>query len=305
MGSGHVMRQITLAVALKSIGFNPVLFCHSIPIALVERAEGFGISVQNRVSPQDSQYLSQEIIAIDCDIAIFDGYEFPSSVVNEVFHHGIFVVLIDDNGDMAEFPCHIILNQNLHADEGMYAGNTSRPVLLLGPVWALIRPEIASLARTVTPRMKTGVLLSVGGTDPRGITPLLRMHLKGVTNERVIATTGVLEGTTLSPSEMADAMARSKAGVIACGTTTWEALCLQLPFVGLVIANNQMEVGRSLVKHGIAPVVDCREVLNIHAITKALQQLLTDISDNEIFSEPLVDGSGALRSAEKITSLAS
>ncbi len=299
------MRQITLAVALKSLGFNPVLFCHSIPIALVDRAEGFGISVQNRVSPQDSQYLSQEIIANDCDIAIFDGYEFPSSSVNEVFHHGIFVVLIDDNGDMAEFPCHIILNQNLHADNGMYVGNTSQPALLLGPVWALIRPEIVTLARTAAPRVKTGVLLSVGGTDHRGITPAIHTRLMEITNESIFATTGVLEGTTLAPSEMANAMASAKVGIIACGTTTWEAVCLQLPFIGLVTADNQVGVGRSLVKYGIAQIVDCREILDIELIVRAFQQLMINISENEIYSELLIDGGGALRSAERISSLAS
>ena len=102
---------------------------------------------------------------------------------------------------------------------------------------------------------------------------------------------------------MARAMANAKLGVIACGTTTWEAICLSLPFVGLITADNQIGVGNSLMKHGIAQIVDCRSHIKIKAIIENVQKLLQEELSNSQNSIPLIDGGGALRSAERIYSL--
>jgi spore coat polysaccharide biosynthesis predicted glycosyltransferase SpsG len=297
------MRQITLGVALKSLGLNPVLFCFSIPEALEARAQEFGIGVLKREHRCDSAELSQEILSINCEIAVFDGYEFTEEIVTNVFNHNVRVVLVDDNGDLANFPCHIILNQNLHADAAMYTDNESSPRLLLGLSWALIRPEVVDQINTVPMSAKTGLFVSIGGTDNLGITPSLLEGLRQSCNEEVVATTGVLTGATFTPLDMALAMAKAKVGIIACGTTTWEAICLKLPFVGLVTAENQVGVGDSLIRHGIAQIVDCRSHLDTAKILDKIEQLL---ARDSIVSEdlaPLIDGGGALRSAEQIYSL--
>ena len=302
-GSGHVMRQITLGVALKSLGLNPVLFCFSIPDGLVARAHEFGITVRKRSQHRDSSELSQEILSTDCAIAVFDGYNFAQNAITDVFNHDIYVVLVDDNGDLANFPCHIILNQNLHADAAMYANNKSSPILLLGLSWVLIRPEVVAQINSATTFEKSGILLSIGGMDHLGITRALSEALKQATTEEVIATTGLGASSTLSPLDMAIAMARVKIGVVACGTTTWEAVSLGLPFVGIVTADNQVGIGESLVKQGIAQTVDCRSHIDITKILDEIQLLLTRDSFNSKESDLLIDGGGALRSAEQIYSL--
>ena len=302
-GSGHVMRQITLGVALKSLGLNPVLFCFSIPDGLVARAHEFGITVRKRSQHRDSSELSQEILSTDCAIAVFDGYNFAQNAITEVFNHDIYVVLVDDNGDLANFPCHIILNQNLHADAAMYANNKSSPILLLGLSWVLIRPEVVAQINSATTFEKSGILLSIGGMDHLGITRALSEALKQATTEEVIATTGLGVSSTLSPLDMAIAMARVKIGVVACGTTTWEAVSLGLPFVGIVTADNQVGIGESLVKQGIAQTVDCRSHIDITKILDEIQQLLTRDIVNSKKSALLIDGGGTLRSAEQIYSL--
>lgn len=102
---------------------------------------------------------------------------------------------------------------------------------------------------------------------------------------------------------MALAMAHARVGIIACGTTTWEAVCLSLPFVGLITADNQVGVGNSLDKHGIAQIVDCRSYTDMNSILKNVQQILKRNSTNSKILTPLIDGDGALRSAEQIFSL--
>jgi UDP-2,4-diacetamido-2,4,6-trideoxy-beta-L-altropyranose hydrolase len=302
-GSGHVMRQITLGTALKNLGLEPILFCYSIPDALVARAHEFQLTVQKRSQRCDSRKLSEEILAMDCGVAVFDGYEFLHDSISEVFDNDVRVVLVDDNGDLAKFPCHLVINQNLHADAAMYASNETSPQLLLGLSWAMIRPEVVAQINIVKTTEKSGILLSIGGTDHLGITPVLRDGINQAFKEEVIATTGVLTGGTLTPLDMAIMMSKSKVGIIACGTTTWEAVCLSLPFVGLVTADNQVEVGSSLVEYGIAQIVDCRSGFDIEMILHKIRQLMTQDSNIAERSVPLVDGGGALRSAQRIFSI--
>ena len=95
-----MMRQITLGVALKSLGLNPVLFCLSIPDGLVARAQEFDIPVLRRKHSCGSPELGSEILVTDCAIAVFDGYEFTEETIGNVFEHNVRVVLIDDNGDL-------------------------------------------------------------------------------------------------------------------------------------------------------------------------------------------------------------
>jgi spore coat polysaccharide biosynthesis predicted glycosyltransferase SpsG len=299
-GSGHVMRQITLGVALKNLGLEPILFCYSIPDALVARAEEFQLTVQKRSQRCDSIKLSEEILSMNCDVAVFDGYEFLYDSISEIFDNYVKVVLIDDNGDLAKFPCHLVINQNLHADAAMYASNETSPQLLLGLSWAMIRPEVVEQINITKTVEKSGILLSIGGTDHLGITPALLDGINQVSKEKAIATGGVLTGGTLTPLDMAITMSLSKVGIIACGTTTWEAVCLSLPFVGLVTADNQVKVGDSLVEYGIAQIVDCRYGLDIEMILQRTRQLMTQNSNIAERSIPLIDGGGALRSAERI-----
>jgi hypothetical protein len=70
-----------------------------------------------------------------------------------------------------------------------------------------------------------------------------------------------------------------------------------------VTADNQVGIGESLVKHGIAQTVDCRSHIDIAKILDEIQLLLTRDSFDSKESALLIDGGGALRSAEQIYSL--
>ena len=305
-GSGHVMRQITLGVALKSLGLNPVLFCFSIPDGLVARAQEFGIGVLQREHQCDSTELSQEILSINCEIAVFDGYGFTEEIVTNVFNHNIRVVLVDDNGDLANFPCHLILNQNLHADAAMYTDNESSPRLLMGLSWALIRPEVVAQIDKVTKSEKSGILLSIGGMDHLGITPVLNKALKAATNEELVTTSGLAAGASLSPLKMALAMSQARIGIIACGTTMWEAICLKLPFVGLITAENQIRASESLIRFQTVHTIDVRKSLNVAEIVdETLKTLQQQELGTEFLQEVdgLIDGLGSTRVAHEINKL--
>jgi UDP-2,4-diacetamido-2,4,6-trideoxy-beta-L-altropyranose hydrolase len=308
LGSGHVMRQITLGNSLRSIGYQVRLCCAEIPEALSRRAREFDLDVEHRDYRQSDSGLADELLNATSvnDLVIFDGYYFTNECISKVYESSRRVVLIDDNGDLAEMPCHMILNQNLHSSEKMYERNLHRPHLLLGPNWALVRPEVVRVHETQNLDSRSGIFVAVGGTDPLGITKLLVEALSEQLGEKVLAAGGFLAGNSLTPQEMAVRMASSGVGVIACGTTTWEACCLGLPFVGLVVADNQLKVAESLDNYGFGESIDCRMPGWVDRTIKATRQLVQNESQRDLMSlngRQLVDGLGADRVAAHILQL--
>ena len=104
---------------------------------------------------------------------------------------------------------------------------------------------------------------------------------------------------------MAEEMSYAQIGVIACGTTTWEALCLGLPFVGVVVANNQIQIARSLHEKDLGNFIDCRNQVDSESILKATTSLLKNELRLEDISErakAVVDGKGAQRVTQEIFS---
>jgi spore coat polysaccharide biosynthesis predicted glycosyltransferase SpsG len=309
-GSGHVMRSITLGISLQKVGFKVELVCFEIPEALIERAEGFGLQVLKRNSQQAEIGIAAEVIeSTDLgDVVVFDGYYFDQQAIAEVHRSKRLVVVIDDNGDLAECAASLILNQNLHANEEMYMSNTSDPKLLLGCDWALIRPEVVTARESQNLQERQGIFIAMGGTDPLGITPEISSRLIKQTGLKVVAAGGFLGQSSLNPTEMAEEMSHSQIGVIACGTTTWEALCLGLPLVGVVVADNQIQVAQSLQENKLGDFIDCRNEVDVASILKATTVLLQDKSLSEEVSKrarALVDGKGAQRVALEIFSAVS
>ena len=306
-GSGHVMRSITLGIALQKTGFNVGLVCFELPPALIERAESFGLRVIRRKAQQVEFAIADEVVGLSSpgDVVVFDGYYFDHQAIAEVHHSKRFVVVIDDNGDLAGCASSLILNQNLHANEEMYGNNTHDPKLLLGCEWALIRPEVLVARESPAHHEKRGIFISMGGTDPLGITPKISFQLEERTGRKVVVAGGFLGQSSLSPSKMAEEMSYAQIGVIACGTTTWEALCLGLPFVGVVVANNQIQIARSLHEKDLGNFIDCRNQVDSESILKATTSLLKNELRLEDISErakAVVDGKGAQRVTQEIFS---
>ena len=304
------MRSITLGISLQKVGFKVELVCFEIPEALIERAEGFGLQVLKRNSQQAEIGIAAEVIeSTDLgDVVVFDGYYFDQQAIAEVHRSKRLVVVIDDNGDLAECAASLILNQNLHANEEMYMSNTSDPKLLLGCDWALIRPEVVTARESQNLQERQGIFIAMGGTDPLGITPEISSRLIKQTGLKVVAAGGFLGQSSLNPTEMAEEMSHSQIGVIACGTTTWEALCLGLPLVGVVVADNQIQVAQSLQENKLGDFIDCRNEVDVASILKATTVLLQDKSLSEEVSKrarALVDGKGAQRVALEIFSAVS
>lgn len=304
-GSGHVMRMITLGALMVESGADVTIAANRLPESLGNLALSRGLGLMFRMRKQADPSLAREIDTRRYSAIVFDGYEFNQDVFEELLERDEHVVIIDDNGDHAAAPCSIIINPNLHATSMMYAGNPSRPVLLLGVEYALINSEIRAAAiQPISERH--GVILSLGGSDVLGRRALIENHLRHHQAWSVTTALGLIGAEITSVAAMAESLALSRVGVIAVGTTTWEALYLGLPIVGVVVAENQLLISNSLITLGLAEIFDVRHEVDFHKITQRVHNLYNSfdlLQKRSDHGRTLVDGLGAERVARTVLAL--
>lgn len=200
IGSGHVMRCLTLADALSSRGAICRFICRTHSGNLIEFIEnkgyhvhalGLGIQVSERTAalddgdcvpePRHRHWLgtSQSQDATDCipildavqpDWLIVDHYAIDVRWERSVVSHCSKILVIDDLADRPHI-ADVLLDQNLGRQSEDYDGLVPKTCSrLIGPRFALLRPEFreareASLARRNTNKAIRHILISMGGMD--------------------------------------------------------------------------------------------------------------------------------------------
>lgn len=195
IGTGHVMRCLTLANALRDKGADCRFVCREHPGNLIDylRQQGFdAVSLPIPDSNQPSRETDAPQLAharwLGCDWAtdaaqttvgagetavdwlIVDHYALDSrweQALRPIYRK---LMVIDDLADRAHV-CDLLLDQNLVENiDTRYQGKVPEPcTCLLGPEYALLRPEFnalrpASLARRQTPELNR-LLVFLGGSD--------------------------------------------------------------------------------------------------------------------------------------------
>ena len=200
IGTGHVMRCLTLAEAIRQHGGRCSFVCKNHEGNLVELISqrgfavhrlpvvGVGKSLADVVSGEITGYgewlgsdwiddARQTCALIDeekADWVVVDHYAVDyrwEQVVHSSCRH---LMVIDDLADRRH-DCDLLLDQNLGREAGAYRGLLPLGTrALLGPHYALLRPEFAqwrerSLARRIAPQFKQ-LLVTLGGVDQDNIT---------------------------------------------------------------------------------------------------------------------------------------
>lgn len=201
IGTGHVMRCLTLAKALKEQDAECVFICREHPGHLLDLLETEGFVTHRLSAPQPatvsggasdnvgSDYaawlgVTRDQDANDClplikqsqpDWLVVDHYALDARWEQVLRPHVDKIMVIDDLANRAH-DCDLLLNQNLGSKAADYEGKAPAACkVLTGPEFALLRPEFAahrasSLARRKTAPSITHILVTMGGVDVDNVT---------------------------------------------------------------------------------------------------------------------------------------
>lgn len=341
MGVGHTMRCLTLAEAMRAHGSEVHFVCREHPGNLNDLLRQKGMLVTALPAQSISELVGDgyaawlgtaQIEDAEQTIAALKGAK-PDWLV--VDHYGIDVewerllgphigqlMVIDDLANRHHV-CDVLLDQNYSCErEKCYAGlvpDTCK--LLVGPSYALLRPEYAEYRKMLGSRDGEGktVLVFFGGSDLQNMTGLaLKVltypELRSLEVDVVIGANNphrqALERQAsrrprtrvYGPrSHLADLMAHADLSIGAGGATTWERMCLGLPSIVISVADNQRPVSEGLAHAGLIEYIgDASEVLDIK-LAGAIKQLIEDRNRRLAFAaktQLLVDGLGTARIAD-------
>ena len=282
IGSGHIMRCLTLAEQLSNSGAEVFFICSELSgnmIPLIEK-KGYGVEnipyieeKQEDMWEKDLENTKKIIMRLkkQIDWLIIDHYGIDDRWEHGLRAHTKKIMVIDDLANR-QHECDLLLDQNFYPNmvlryQGLTPCNCTQ---LLGPQYALLRPEYYKARNTL--RIRDGkvsrVLIFFGGSDSTNETVKALGAIKLLNCSTI--TIDVVVGMANSNKEyikqlcdnfpntifhcqvnnMAELMANADLAIGAGGTATWERCFLGLPSLTVVVADNQDEVTTAVAQAG-------------------------------------------------------
>jgi UDP-2,4-diacetamido-2,4,6-trideoxy-beta-L-altropyranose hydrolase len=322
IATGHVMRCLALAQAWQDAGGNVVFAMAESTPAIDARLRSEGMEIVRLDVPpnsiEDARDLSSLMLDRHAEWVVVDGYRFDSEYQRNLKNAGLRLLFVDDLGQCQPYFADLVLNQNLHASECMYANREAHTRLLLGSRFAMLRREFGPWGewhREVTPHGHK-VLITMGGSDPDNVTATVLHALREAKIEG-IEMVAVLGGSnphtnpleryaSQSPSirfvkdaaNMPELMAWADLAVSAAGSTCAEMCLLGLPAILIDLAENQTPVAQELGRQGAAIHLGSSRAVTAAAIAEKVRTLLLSTESRVALSRQSrdsVDGKGTDR----------
>ncbi len=326
IGTGHVIRCLALADELSHRGFKAIFCTRDYDSGLIEKikSRGFEFSVITATlsMEEDMKYFTTLSNKHDADVVITDNYHFTDDYLKYLRQNLRVLVSIDDIAD-TYFCSDVLINQNIYATKEIYHGKVLNGTkLLLGPRYAILGSEFCNyhaLEREFG--VVKNILVTLGGVDLKNQTLKALNALDKIEEDfSITAVIGVsnshieeLISFTKSSqriikilrnvSNMAELMHNADIAISSSGTTSWELCCTGLPNIMIALADNQLNVGKSLAEVGISINLGWFEDVSETVIQKAAQKLIYDKDLRENMGKhgkTLVDGNGAKRIVNEI-----
>ena len=291
IGSGHLMRCLTLADRMRREGTDVHFICRDLVGNLNHLVceQGFPLHVLPRHAddPSLSGYAAWLTVAQETDARetgevlstfapimrlVVDSYALDEAW-ERIVHPLVGELFVIDDLANRKHDCDILLDQNFYrAMQYRYDGLVPPSCkLLLGPAHALLREEFYAAKKKL--RRRDGhlrrILVFYGGSDvthetEKAVRALLHLSLSAVDVDVIIGGSNAHRmqieklcapydflHTYCAVSNMADFMANADLCLGAGGTTTWERCFLGLPAIVTAIAENQLAVCRDCADAGL------------------------------------------------------
>lgn len=337
------MRCLTLAQSLSKQGASCEFVCRAHHGHAAQKISGAGFHCHLLPLVEQPQYSSDREYASwlgadwhtdaeqvenyigdgDTGLLVIDHYGIEANWHLYFRQQGWLIMVIDDLADR-HYDCDILLDQTYGREQTEYQPWLDRECkLLLGPVYALLRPEFqqyrsVSLVRRERPTLKK-VLITFGGADRNNVTGAVLnaltpdclpsdCQLTVIMNSQSEFLSDIQSQAKQLPwlvsvktdvSNMAELMSDSDLCIGAAGSTTWERCTLGLPTIQLAIADNQQQIQKVLAAENIVIAVDSVQLSD--SLPVALRSLTNEqLQQVSLNCRKVTDGQGADRVAQTI-----
>lgn len=324
IGTGHVMRCLTLAGELRQKDANISFICRREGGHLIDLIEQKGYKVYQlpgAINLRVDKELTQEILGAQPELVdwlIVDHYDLDIEWENSQRKYVGKIMVIDDLANR-QHDCDILLDQNYSPDESRYDGLIpDNSVCLLGIKYALLRPQFRRIRENL--RIRNGevkrIIVFMGGSDPynqtskviRAIEMLERDDIKtdvviGSSNtyrreiEKQVLTNPNIT-CHFNVENMAKMMADADLSIGAGGSSIWERCSAGLLSIIITVADNQVGVARELFRKGYIIYSGWYSNVTEQNLLEDLKFILRHpeiVLESSLRVAKLVDGQGAKR----------
>ena len=324
IGGGHVMRCLTLAQALMRRGATCAFAATPATEGILKAfaspdIEAFPVVDDIDQAPAAAAAWAK---AWRADWVVLDHYFVPPAQ-EAALREGRMLAVLDDLADRPR-GADLLINPAFGWSVDRYAGLLPQGApILVGPGYALVRPEFAVRREAAVTRRREGghlrhLLVSLGLTDVEGITarvvkaarPVVPDLLLEVVLSGAAPSLPALCGAAKSDAHlrlhvdshaMAELTAVADLAIGAGGSSVWERATLGLPTLTLILADNQRPMAQTMAAAGLTLAVDAAEPDFETRLTHGLETLIRDAALRRSISESsaaLCDGLGAERVAQ-------
>jgi UDP-2,4-diacetamido-2,4,6-trideoxy-beta-L-altropyranose hydrolase len=197
VGTGHVMRCLSLAQGWQRTGGEVQFVCAEITPSLEARLNSEGFTVLRLSATPGSLEDAKQTLQICMKLetgnlkletqqsetqlsgfshqpswVVCDGYQFDAAYQRAIKDAGLRLLLFDDYGHATHYYADLVLNQNLSARAEWYADRAPYTRLLLGTKYVLFRQQFLAYRdwQREIPAVARKVLVTLGGADPDNVT---------------------------------------------------------------------------------------------------------------------------------------
>ena len=327
IGSGHIVRCITLAKLLASENWTIEFACEKSSLNLVNNLilnEDYAISILNG---DDFQQFTQLKLTHKegINLLVVDSYAIDEKFEGLCRPWAKIIMAIDDLANR-NHDVDILLDQTFGRKSTDYNSLVpERCKTLIGANYALLRSEFSfyrekTLSKRLINFKVDKVLVTLGSSDPENITLTV---LKMISRLKIDINTVVVLGANapyleivrnfikrsskikllVDATDMAKIMAESDFAIGAGGVTSLERCCLGLPSITIVTANNQSLLAKNLFINKSQNTIDFDNRADSIKITSEIKRIYEDVELRKTMSiqgSKVCDGRGALRVLEVI-----
>jgi UDP-2,4-diacetamido-2,4,6-trideoxy-beta-L-altropyranose hydrolase len=324
IGSGHIARCLALADALSEQGAQCSFVCRHIPDPLAARIRSRAYELimlpasSFESADIDAQQTKEALGGRRLSWLIVDHYALDLGWERQLREFTQSIMVIDDLADRPH-DCDVLLDQNYYVDsETRYAGfiGGDSTTCLLGPAFALLRPQFAALRAHLNLPQSERIFVSMGANDPTGICvktieALRELAIPELGADIVAGTDTAAHNDALEVAEglpsirvhgfiddVAGVMARCTLAIGAGGSTTWERCAMGLPSIVIIGAENQRRMAIDLARAGMIELLGEAHDVSVHALAGVVSELIADAQRRSKMRTDcmhLVDGRGAYR----------